>query len=210
MKAPARLDHLVYAAPELDAAVDHVRDRLGVSPVPGGSHPRWGTRNALVGLGPGRYLEVIAPDPGLPDPEGPRPFGVDDLTEPRLATWALKSRAPKADARAVRAAGFDLGPVRSGTRRRPDGTGLSWMLTDPAAERAGGVIPFLIEWADGAHPSETLEHPVELLGLDAAHPEPERIRSALGALGADLDLTPGPRPALRARLRCPAGQVELR
>ena len=44
------LDHLVYATPDLDASVEELAERFGADPVPGGAHPGWGTRNALIGL----------------------------------------------------------------------------------------------------------------------------------------------------------------
>jgi len=42
------IDHLVYAAPDLDAACAEIERRLGVAPSPGGQHIGRGTRNALV------------------------------------------------------------------------------------------------------------------------------------------------------------------
>ena len=91
------LDHLVYATPDLEESVRQIAKLTGVRPVEGGPHPGLGTRNHLVGLGELRYLEIIGPDPEQPEPEAPRPFGIDDLTEPRLA--AFKRRVGAAMAR---------------------------------------------------------------------------------------------------------------
>ena len=89
------LDHLVYATPDLDASVEELAERLGTDPVPGGAHPGWGTRNALIGLGPGSYLEVIGPDPGQPRSDHPRPLLIDELTSARLVTWAYRHPDPE-------------------------------------------------------------------------------------------------------------------
>jgi len=37
---------------------------LGIRASLGGQHPIWGTRNALVALGPSSYLEIITAGPG--------------------------------------------------------------------------------------------------------------------------------------------------
>src|SRR5579872_4069529 len=86
----ARIDHLVYATPDLDRGISEIEATLGVKATPGGQHPGGGTRNALVSLGPTTYLEIFAPDPTQPAPEKPRPFGLDNLKRSRLVTWYLK------------------------------------------------------------------------------------------------------------------------
>jgi hypothetical protein len=201
---PPALDHLVYAAPDLTAAVADVARRTGVEPVPGGPHPGLGTRNFLLGLGGSAYLEIIGPDPDQADPDTPRPFGVDDLTAPALVGWAVAtSDIDKSVARA-RAAGHDPGPVRDMSRRRPDGVLLRWRLTAPLP----GLVPFLIDWGDTPHPAADLPV-VPLASFEAVHPDPDGLRAELDALGVELTVREGSREALIARLRGPDGLVTL-
>src|SRR5262245_26246914 len=88
--AVARVDHLVYATPDLKLGIDRTEELFGVRATPGGQHPGSGTRNALVALGPSAYLEIIGPDPEQSKPSNPRRFGIDDLKAPRLVTWAAR------------------------------------------------------------------------------------------------------------------------
>ena len=86
-----RIDHLVYATPDLTLGIDTIDKLLGVRATAGGQHPGLGTRNALVALGPSSYLEIIGPDPEQPKPAGPRRFGIDELKAPRIVRWVAKS-----------------------------------------------------------------------------------------------------------------------
>ena len=128
---------------------------MGVRAAPGGKHTGRGTHNALLSLGGSAYLEIIAPDPDQAEPAGPRPFGVDALKEPRLVTWAARSRDIERQAEEARADGYDPGQVAEMTRALPGGGDLRWRLTMPAERKGDGLVPFLIQWEPGAHPSET-------------------------------------------------------
>ncbi|MBC5827138.1 MAG: VOC family protein [Candidatus Eremiobacteraeota bacterium] len=44
------IDHIIYAAPDLDRAIVQFTREYGVTPLAGGRHIGLGTRNALVGL----------------------------------------------------------------------------------------------------------------------------------------------------------------
>ncbi|GAB2819540.1 VOC family protein [Actinocorallia aurea] len=201
-----RLDHLVVAGPDLAEAVAWVEDALGTPSAEGGAHPGIGTRNRLIGLGGGGYLEVIGPDPAQPAPGSPRPFGIDALDRPRLVGWAWAVPSGELADRAARAAaaGFDPGPPRAMSRRTPSGALVSWRLTPLRA----GLLPFLIDWEDSPHPSEGLPG-VALRSLELLTPEPGAIASGLAALGARADVRQASHPALVAHLTTPAGAATL-
>jgi hypothetical protein len=205
-----RLDHLVYAVPDLDAGVADLERRLGVRASAGGQHPGRGTRNALIALGPDTYLEILAPDPAQPAPPAGRWFGVDPRTPARLTGWAAKGSDLARVAASAAGRGVTLGPVVAGSRQRPDGVTLKWTLTDPGVSSAVSLVPFFIDWADSPHPAATAARGPVLVSLRAEHPRPDAVRPSLAALGLALAVTEAPRPALVATLRTASGVVELR
>ena len=148
-----RLDHLSYAAPadHLADVVQRIGSRLGAAFVDGGVHPRFGTRNFVLPLAGGTYLEVVA---ALDHPAAERaPFG-----------QAVKQRA-------VDGGGWlgwvvavdDISRVEQrlgrasvdGHRRRPDGYELVWRQIGVNDLIADPQLPFFIQWLCDAdeHPS---------------------------------------------------------
>jgi hypothetical protein len=184
-----------------------VEERLAARVLPGGRHPRWGTRNAILPVGPTCYLEIIGP--GRPG-ERPALFGIGDLKEPRLVTWA--ARSDDLALTLVQAAALDirLGARQAGQRIGGDGRALSWELTDPMADRAGGVIPFFIDLKESRHPASDREPGgPELIALTAEHPEAEKVAQQLEALFVPLAVTPGPLPGMGASFRVRGATVHL-
>lgn len=204
------LDHLVYATPDLAETVDRLQALLGVRPGAGGQHPGRGTANALLALGGERYLEVVGPDPDQPAPAEPRWLGVDGLVTPRLVTWSARAHDLATLVAQARGTGLDLGDVIAGSRTRPDGTVLSWELTDPRRVLADGLVPFFIDWGASAHPAATAPSGVTLGELRAEHPEPDAVRDMLRRLDVELPVGRAQTPALVATLQTPHGPVELR
>ncbi len=204
------LDHVAYGVPDLDSACAELAERLGVLPMPGGQHRGLGTHNAILSLGEGVYLEVIAPDPNQPPPSRPRPFGLDALVDPRLVAWA--ARAPDIESRVekARAAGYDPGNVIKLGRDLPDGGRLEWRFTFRDELAGDGLVPFLIDWGSTPHPSITARQGCSLLSLRGEHPQPELVTPLLQALEVDLDVARGPATVLIATLMTPNGEVELR
>jgi len=206
----ARVDHLVYVTPDLNRGVEEIEKLLGVRATPGGQHPGRGTRNALIALGPATYLEIIAPDPDQPPPKTPHPFGIDGLKKSRLVTWAAKGVDLERLRDEAARKGARLGEVMSGSRRRPDGTLLSWRYTDPQTVLADGLVPFFIDWGQSPHPAETAARGASLIALRAEHPDAQRVQRLERELGLDLPVQPGATPALVAVIDGPRGRVELR
>jgi hypothetical protein len=214
---PAELDHLVIAVPDLEEAVRDLADRTGVEPVPGGSHPGLGTRNALLGLswaGSSRcYLELLAPDPAQPDvPAEATMLQLGTLGRefaPRLLTWAVRPDDLDATLAAAQQAGVPAGRPVVASRRTASGQQLSWRLAVPRPLGLGGVQPFLIDWDGGTHPGDGLEAALELLELELRHPDPAEAARRLQVLGVDLPVHQGGTPELRATVATPRGALVL-
>ena len=167
-----KLDHLVYAVPDLEEGVALVESVLGVRPAVGGRHPHLGSHNALLSLGDDAYLEVVAPDPELPRPPRGVVFNMDGITTPHLTTWAVRAERIQAVADQAGARGFDVGALAQGSRERPDGTLLQWQLSDPYVMAFGGLVPFLIAWGDSPHPARRTPPAGELVALGGGAPGP--------------------------------------
>jgi hypothetical protein len=163
-----------------------------------------------VALGPTNYLEIIGPDPEQPKPSGPRRFGIDDLKTPRIVRWVVKTSELPAVAENAARAGVTLGPLASGSRKRPDGVVLSWRYTDPATVVADGLIPFFIDWGTSPHPALTAAKGATLVQLRAEHPDATRVQTMLDRLGLELRVSQTPAPAIIATIDSPRGRIELR
>ena len=207
------IDHLVYASDDLPSASAHIAELLGAAPTPGGSHVGLGTYNELLSLGGATYLEVIGPDPAQPESGGRRPFGIDQLTAPALVAWCVRPAGPLGEVvAAALTIGVEFGEAAPMSRRRPDGVLLEWSLTFPQLDGPFGcALPFLIDWGESAHPTDSLPQAVRLVELDVTHPKPELLRPVFDilGLGGECTLHAGARPALSARIATRRGDVTL-
>lgn len=198
----AELDHLVYYVPDLTAASSDAVQQFGATPAFGGRHPGRGTHNALVSLGQ-CYLELIAPDPTQPAPTSPRPFGIDELTEPGFVAFAVRPATGETldDLVAtMRNAGADPGTASAMSRATPSGETLSWRLTFPD-DRHGGVLPFLIDWGDTPKPHTTAPRGHALTSLTIATDDVDLVAGVIDGLGlgGQIEVTAGD-PALTPHL----------
>ena len=202
----AVIDHLVYACPNLERAIDDIAARTGVRAASGGQHPGLGTRNALLSLGPRCYLELLGPDHAQPPPAQPRPFGLDKLCGPALRGWAVAPANLDAAIQAARTAGTDPGQPIAGLRHGPDGTPLSWRMTPPSELNGLAIAPFLIDWDNGPHPAAQAPPGLFLADFVIRMPDPDHIIALLDSLGLTIHLQHAPAPGFRAVINSPAGQ----
>lgn len=202
-----QLDHLLWAAPDLDAGTAEMGVLTGIRPSVGGSHPGFGTRNSLLGLGP-FYLEVISPDPAQPL-AGTRGEAIAALPHAGLMTFAVRSRDLDAGRAAAKALGLATrGPIPM-RRTRPDGVELSWTIMHVDHLVFGELIPFMIDWQASPHPSESLPGALELRDFEVLHPRPEPLRRIYAALDIPVEVRRAARPGFLARIAGPAGDVVL-
>jgi len=173
-----RLDHLSYAAgPDgLQSTADRLGAALGEHFTDGGIHPRFGTRNMVLPLAGGKYVEIVEV---LDHPASDKaPFGqavrarseagggwlgwvvsVDDIStiEQRLGRSAV-----------------------DGNRHRPDGVELLWKQIGVKGLQADPQLPFFVQWLSDAdnHPSVG-GGLISLTALEIAG-DPHRVSEWLG------------------------------
>ncbi len=205
------VDHLLLGVSDLDQGVDWMDKRSGVHAAMGGVHPGAGTRNALLSLGPGHYLEIIAPDPSQVGVKDERRLG--ELSSPRLITLALAANDLDALAAKAKRARLEISGPRDGSRRLPSGEMLRWRTLAIANDLGAGPIqpvPFFIQWAPGSpHPSSGSPAGCVLESLEFQHTDPPLLNVLFEKLGFDADVSAGSEVRIVARLRTPKGRVEL-
>src|SRR5215471_17120855 len=113
---PADLDHILLGASDLDHGSEWMQERSGVRAIFGGVHPGRGTRNALLSLGPRRYLEIIAPDPQQASATSDNGMAnrVRAAQEPHLIAWAAHTNDLAGLVQKAAAAGIAIGNPSDG------------------------------------------------------------------------------------------------
>lgn len=204
---PSNLDHILLGVSDLDHGIEWVEQRTGVRAIFGGVHPGRGTRNALLALGPRCYLEIIAPDPQ--QPLGDIAKELVKLYEPALYNWAAHTDDIAAAAKKAVAAGFAIDGPADGSRTRPDGKILRWKACRLKDDR-NGLLPFFIEWSkDSVHPATDAPGGCILKQFSLVSPSPTDLDKLCRTLGLDINVGQARKPALRAILSSPRGEVKL-
>ena len=202
------LDHILWAAPDLGAGEKIIGSLTGVAPARGGSHPGLGTRNSLMGLNSGIYLEIISPDPAQ-ELEGNRGGRIAALPRPGIMTFAIRSDDLDTLSAAARREGLSLqGPVAM-SRDRLDGVRLDWTILYLEDSRFGEAMPFVIDWGASPHPSESVPAGCQLRSFAVLHPNADELARLYAALDIPVPVKRGAYPGFIAELATPNGDVVL-
>ncbi len=211
-----RLDHISFAAgPDgLAATAARLSELLGEKFQNGGVHPRFGTRNMVLPLTQGQFLEVVEV---LDHPASDKaPFGqavrarseagggwlgwvvaVDDIStvERRLQREAVP-----------------------GNRHRPDGVELRWMQLGVKGLQSDPQLPFFVQWetSPDEHPSVGASGDVELARVEIAG-DPKRVGSwldtpyehRLGTFDVEWIAVNGTPGIVAATFKTPDGNVRI-
>ncbi len=173
------LDHLSFAAGHegLEGTSQRLSALLGAPFEDGGFHPRFGTRNRILPLAHGQYLEVVEV---LDHPAADKaPFG--QAVRARSETgggwrgWCVATdELQTVEQRLGRAA-------VKGNRHLPDGDLLEWQQIGVRGMQSDPQLPFFVQWESPAdeHPSVGATGDLSLAKVEIAG-DPKRVASWLG------------------------------
>jgi hypothetical protein len=181
-----RVDHVIYGTADLDATAARLRAQLGLLATDGGRHDGLGTRNRIVPLGDGSFLELLAvADPG-------------EATRSKLGA-ALQAAIARGEGLLGWAVAVeDLQPVveRLGTPITHVGRqGMTARLTGLDEALAEPSLPFFIERASAHAPPRTADA-AGICWIEVAG-DARRLRHWLGGAELPVRVVEG-KPAVRA------------
>lgn len=207
-----RLDHLSYACTtsEIADVIQRIGSDLGGTFVDGGRHPSFGTRNFILPLAGGAYVEVVS---ALDHPAAQKaPFGraVHQRADAGggWLSWVLSvTDITPMEQRLGRSAA-------RGHRIRPDGVELCWQQIGVLDTMDSPYLPFFVQWdcADTEHPSAgggvIAVESIELCG------DPDAVREVVdldaGLSGVTVTWVDSDEPGVSSvTFRTPAGSVRI-
>jgi hypothetical protein len=201
------VDHIVWACRDLSAGIDEIEAMTGVRAQAGGKHSKLGTHNALIHIGNRSYLEIVAPDPDQPG--GPWSRSLQNLAGPGVLHWVIARSHLEAYAKGLDGLIGGANEVIRVSRQHPTLGLLEWKLLMLPKHDFGCLVPFLIDWGDSTHPTETLERRCTLNRIRITSPELAELMKVGAWLGTDASYSDGHEPKLKFLIDTPNGRVTL-
>lgn len=202
-----KIDHFAVSCESLSQGIEYVADCLEIIPTVQGAHPKMGTHNRLLSLGPDIYLEVIAIDPEAPAPSFSRWFDLDRFSGvPRLTNWICSTSD-------LRLALHDA-PENAGHPVMFERDKYRWEIAvpDDGCLPFDGCFPAFIQWYGGAHPAPDLpDVGCRLRNVSIGHPKCDALRESLTAfqMPANVLFETTKAAALTLTLETPSGERKL-
>ena len=178
------IDHIVIGSGNLQDGTKILENKLNTKFSIGGEHHIMGTHNNLLKLQSNTYLEIIANNPNVENPSRQRWFSLDEeitrkkiLHFPRILSWVLEVENIE---NTKKNCGYDPGEILQISRGE-----LIWKMTVPSNGMLtdNGILPSLIEWTNGQHPSKKLTtNNISIKRISLFHPEPNRIKNIISNL----------------------------
>ena len=204
-----QVDHVLVGVPNLEAGIREFEHLTGVRAEIGGTHPGRGTRNALLSLGDGTYLELYAPNPAEEvDSETVREL--KGLSGPTPVGWAVSTTDVEGFRAYYASLGVSVSTAEPGSRVRPDGSVLKW-VTFGFDRIENPLVPFFIKWDQpDLHPSMTSPRGCRLLSLRLRDRNPSELKALVRLLGLNVPVDGAPSKQMEVNLSCPKGKIRLR
>ena len=145
-----KFDHIVLFVDDLDKSVNYFREK-GFHVMYGGSHPMWGTYNALIYIGEA-YLELIAIEyEDVFKSAASKPYTLHEtyaLNERRngYTRFALRTDRGGVIANTLKDANFDVHGPEQFSRKTRLGDTVRWQMVHAGVHDRSATLPFIIQW----------------------------------------------------------------
>lgn len=213
---PPGFDHVIVATDSFARGVAELRAATGVIPavlspnigVGQGAYPGIGSQSAIIGLGVGRYLELVGPATRA-DQAAPTYLAMYRRLTP--IGWAIRTTSIDSVQSVLASAGLRGGHIVEDRRQTRTGErALQWRVLDPW-RGVSTVPPFFVEWdrTSGRHPSEDAPAGCSLADLVLAYPFADSLRAQMNRAGVAVRVASSARQAITVTLDCPTGRVAL-
>ena len=136
------LDHVSICGSNLDTLRQDFTE-VGLTPDLGGPHGNGITQMASIGFDDASYLELIAPiKPGAAAGSDWAKYMSEDAV---TCAWAVGTNVLLQEVDRLKKAGIPVKTPERGSRKRPDGMSIEWMIADVGSGTPGSTLPFIIE-----------------------------------------------------------------
>ena len=225
---PIAFDHVVIAIDSFARGVGLLRAATGVTPLvvdhdpislartPGGGESTQSallqngpkSQSAIIGLGAGRYLELVGPNAaGLASPETRDVYAIYRNLEP--IAWGARTTDAAALRETLLSGHPRPGAVHTGAREATGIGTLRWRTLTPWAN-ISTVYPVLIEWdRSSSHPSAAAPAGCTLVTFTLGSSSAGEMRAALARAGVRATVDSTAQWAMALTLDCPTGEVRL-